>query len=533
MPKKFFLTTAIDYANGDPHFGHALEKVGADSIARFHRQLGEDVHFLIGMDEHGQKVAQTAAAQGIEPQAFVDGTAERFRAMWDRLGISFDQFIRTTDGSHKSGVRSLIKRINEASPDDFYEKTYEGWYCVGCELFKRADEIEDGKCVLHPTRDLEWTQERNWFFRLSKYEGFLRRLFAERPDFLQPESRRNEVLALLAHGLEDISITRSKLAWAIPFPIASGDGGPQGTWVWFDALPNYLTATGYPEKSWRDRWPAQLHIVGKDITRLHAVVWPAMLQAAELPLPDRVWAHGFISFGGERFSKSAGVKIELGEAIDRFGADAFRYFLLREVPFDADGSFTWERFEERYTADLANGLGNLASRTIAMIEKYFGGVVPDGGAPGALSASFAAAAPDAADAADLADARSAMDGSRGYLPHEALAAIFRTTDRANLFIQQTQPWALAKDPARRPELEATLAALTRSLARQAAYLAPFLPTKAETLWTHLGAPGLARETRFGSLDALPTAGWRVTKGEGLFPRPDSTPKVFDGGQGRA
>jgi methionyl-tRNA synthetase len=510
VAKKFFLTTAIDYANGDPHFGHALEKIGADAIARFHRQMGEDVHLLIGMDEHGQKVAQTAAAQGIEPQAFVDGVAGRFRDMWARLGISYDQFIRTTDAHHKGGVRALIKRIHEASPDDFYEKTYEGWYCVGCELFKRENEIVDGKCVLHPTRDLQWTEERNWFFRLSKYEGFLKRLLAERPGFLQPESRRNEVLALLEQGLEDISITRSKLAWAIPFPLPSADGEPQGTWVWFDALPNYLTATGYPGKGWRDRWPAQVHIVGKDITRLHAVVWPAMLQSAELPLPERVWAHGFISFGGERFSKSAGVKIELTDAIDRFGADAFRYFLLREVPFDADGSFTWERFDERYTADLANGLGNLASRTIAMIEKYCGGVVPEAGT----------STLDADDAADLAAARSAMDGSRGFLPHEALASVFRTTDRANLYIQQTQPWVLAKDPARRGELESALAALSRSLARQAAYLAPFMPAKAEALWGQLGAPGTAGGTRYDTLDALGTAGWRVAKGEGLFPRPE-------------
>ena len=321
--------------------------------------MGRQVPFLIGMDEHGQKVAQTAAARGVEPQAFVDGIAEKFRAMWAGLGISNDQFIRTTDAAHKSGVRALIKRIADASPDDFYEKEYEGWYCVGCEVFKREDEIVDGKCVLHPTRELQWTKERNWFFRLSKYQAFLTRLVNERPEFIQPETRRNEILGLLAQGLEDLSITRARLSWAIPFPIASAGAEPQGTWVWFDALPNYLTATGYPEKGWKDRWPAQLHIVGKDITRLHCVVWPAMLQAAELPIPERVWGHGFISFGGERFSKSAGVKIELADEIARFGPDAFRYFLMREVPFDGDGSYSVERFEAVYTAELANGLGNL------------------------------------------------------------------------------------------------------------------------------------------------------------------------------
>jgi methionyl-tRNA synthetase len=509
--EKFYLTTAIDYANGDPHFGHALEKIGADVIARAHRQMGRNVHFLIGMDEHGQKVAQTAAARGMEPQAFVDEIAAKFQAMWTSLGISFDQFMRTSDAAHKSGVRALIKRIADASPDDFYEKEYEGWYCVGCELFKRDDEIVDKKCVLHPTRELQWTKERNWFFRLSKYQKFLTDLVQRRPDFIQPETRRNEILGLLAQGLEDLSITRARLAWAIPFPIPSPLGGePQGTWVWFDALPNYLTATGYPAKGFKDRWPANLHIVGKDITRLHAVVWPAMLQAAELPLPEHVWAHGFISFGGERFSKSAGVKIELTDEIARFGPDAFRYFLMREVPFDGDGSYSVERFDAVYTSELANGLGNLASRVIAMIEKYRGGVVPAGG-PAAI---------DGDDATDLAAAVGALDGSRGYLCHQALENIARVTTRANLFIQQSQPWTLAKDPANTAELDVVLAALARSLARQAVALAAFMPGKAEALWTQLGGPGTAVSVPYAGLATLSAAGWRVTKGEGLFPRPE-------------
>jgi len=283
---------------------------------------------------------------------------------------------------------------------------------------------------------------------------------------------------------------------------------PQGTWVWFDALPNYLTATGFPEKRWRERWPAQLHVIGKDITRLHCVIWPAMLQSAELPLPERVWAHGFITFGGERFSKSEGVKIDLVETIARHGVDAFRYFLLREIPFDADGSFSLDRFDDRYASDLANGIGNLASRTIAMIEQYCGSVVP-AAERGSL---------DAADAAGLAAARAAMDGSRGYLPHEALAALGRITDGANGFIQQTKPWALAKDPARRQELESALGALARSLARQAVYLAPFIPEKAEALWQQLGGPGTARGTLFAAADSIDAAGWRVVKGEALFPR---------------
>ncbi|MEA3245641.1 MAG: methionine--tRNA ligase, partial [Gemmatimonadota bacterium] len=522
--RKFYLTTAIDYANGDPHFGHALEKIGADVIARAHRQMGEAVHFLIGMDEHGQKVAQTAAARGMEPQAFVDAIAATFEAMWDRLAISRDQFIRTTDPAHKSGVRAFIKRIAESSPDDFYEKEYEGWYCVGCELFKRDDEIVDGKCVIHPTRDLQWTKERNWFFRLSKYQTFLRDLVTRRPEFIQPATRRNEILALIDSGLEDLSITRARLAWAIPFPIASPAGGePQGTWVWFDALPNYLTATGYPGKGWRDRWPAQLHVVGKDITRLHCVVWPAMLQAAELPLPERVWAHGFISFGGERFSKSAGVKIELADEVARFGPDAFRYFLMREIPFDADGDYSAERFEAVYTSELANGLGNLASRVIAMIEKYRDGVVPRHPAPGA---SFPQSE---LDTQLLDDHRRAfeymvsrLDGSDGFRPHLALAELAGRVGRTNAYIQNSQPWNLAKAGAERAFfLDLVLNRLARSLAWFAVHLAAFMPAKAQELWGQLGGPGDVSRVPYAEVPDIDPAGWRVTKGEGLFPRADA------------
>jgi methionyl-tRNA synthetase len=505
---RFYLTTAIDYANGDPHIGHAYEKIGADVIARYRRLAGDDVHFLIGMDEHGQKVAQAAAERGVPPQVFVDDISGRFRAMWNRLGISFDQFIRTTDASHKSGVRALIKRVHESSPDDFYERTYEGWYCIGCELFKRENEIADGRCVLHPTRELQWTAERNWFFRLSRYQGFLERLLDERPDFIQPETRRNEMLALLAQGLEDISITRSRLTWAIPFPIPPAEGEAQGTWVWFDALPNYLTATGYPDKRWRDRWPADLHVIGKDITRLHVVVWPAMLQAAELPLPRRVWAHGFVNLGGERFSKSAGVKLDLAEAIDRHGADAFRYFLMREVPFDADGNFSWERFEERYEADLANALGNLASRTIAMVGRYRDGVVPAG----------SRTAVDEADAADTAAYRAALDGPRGFLLHEGLQAVWRMVARGNEYVDRQAPWKLAKEPALAAQLDETLASLVRQLARFSVLLFPYLPDKATELWRQLGAPGEPGAQRFANLGALDASGWRVTRGEPLFPK---------------
>jgi len=508
---RFYLTTAIDYSNGDPHIGHAYEKIGADAIARYHRLRGDDVHFLMGMDEHGQTVAQKAAERGVTPQQQVDDIAPRFQAMWSKLAISHDQFIRTTADSHKTGVRALIKRIFDNNPDDFYEKSYTGRYCVGCEAFKQDTEIVDGRCVLHPTRTLEWVEERNWFFRLSKYQGFLTRLLAERPQFLQPESRRNEMLALLKQGLEDVSASRSRFTWGVPFPAPLSTGEPQTTYVWFDALPNYLTATGFPDAGWRERWPAQLHIVGKDITRFHSIIWPAMLQAAELPLPERVWAHGFVLLGGERFSKSAGVRLDLDEAIGRFGADAFRYFLLREVPFDADGSFSWERFEERYTADLANALGNLASRTISMVERYCGGVVPGGAAAERTDL-------DTSDARDLAQYHAAMDGSRGYLLHEALRHVWSTVSRGNEYVDRQAPWKLAKDPALRAELERTLAALIRQLARHAIHLHPFLPAKTAELWRQLGGPDIVAHHRFDHVAALDVSGWRVTKGDSLFPK---------------
>ena len=505
---RFYLTTAIDYSNGDPHLGHALEKIGADAIARYRRIRGDDVHFLIGMDEHGKKVAQAAEARGVTPQSLTDELADRFRAMWARLGVSYDQFIRTTDPAHVAGVRALITRIAERDRGVFFERSYEGWYCVGCETFKKESEIVGGKCAEHPTRTLEWTAESNWFFQLSRFAPFLKRLYAERPDFFQPESRRNEILALLDAGLEDISITRSGLAWSIPFPIASADGEFQGTWVWFDALPNYLTATGFPAPGWEARWPAQLHVIGKDITRHHCLVWPAMLEAAGLPLPERVWAHGFIHLGGERFSKSAGVKIELADAVDRFGPDAFRYFVLREVPFDGDGNFSWERFEERYTSELADAFGNLASRVLAMLDRYRSGVVPSASEPTSL---------DRAGDETLERYVAAMDG---LLLHRGLAAAWELVTAANGYVERQAPWALAKagDAA---ALDATLAALARALLRLSVLVAPFTPHSADVLWEALGqGPAIPSRGAWARAERADASGASTHRIPPLFPKPE-------------
>jgi methionyl-tRNA synthetase len=482
-----------------------LEKISADVYARYRRLAGDRVHFLMGMDEHGQKVAQAAAARGVSPQEQVDHIATLFTTVWSRLGVSYDQFIRTTSPAHQAGVTALLERIFVHSPDAFYERSYEGWYCVGCEAFKTDAEIENGKCLLHPTRTLEWVTERNWFFRLSAYSDMLRAHFVAHPEFIYPDSRRNEIVSLLDRGLEDVSASRARQSWGIPFPRATSDGVQQTTYVWFDALPNYLTATGFPAPGYEDRWPADVHFVGKDITRFHCVIWPAMLHAAGLPLPRAVWAHGFVTASGDKLSKSAGVRIDLADAIDRHGPDAFRYFLMREVPFNGDGEFSMERLDERYVADLANAFGNLASRSIAMVERYRDGIVPS--APDAMIL--------AADSVDYARYHEHM-GAPLYLPHEALRAVWSTVARGNEYVDREAPWKLAKDPAQHRALDTVLATLVHQLAEQAIHLAPFIPDRAEALWHQLGAPGSVHDQRFGT--GVDATGWRVAKGDPLFPK---------------
>ncbi|MEX0690570.1 MAG: methionine--tRNA ligase [Gemmatimonadales bacterium] len=507
MSDTFYLTTAIDYANGEPHLGHAFEKIGADCIARYRRLRGDTVHFLIGMDEHGQTVAQKAAERGLTPQQQVDDIAPRFAAMWARLGISHDQFMRTASPAHHAGVTALLNRIFDKNPDDFYEHEYEGWYCVGCEAFKQPAEITDGRCTLHATRELQHTLERNWFFRLSKYRDRVLAHHERYPTFLAPDTRRNEIMALLNQGLEDISASRSRFTWGVPFPRPLSTGEQQTTYVWFDALPNYLTATGFPAAGYERRWPAQLHIVGKDITRFHSVIWPAMLLAAELPLPAQVWGHGFVLFKGEKFSKSAGVRLDLDDAVTRHGPDAFRYFLLREIPWDADGGFSWDRFDARYRAELADGWGNLQSRVLAMIVRYLDGVVP--------------AANPASDLYQMGDQvlaayRDAMDH---LLLHEGAAQVWRLVDRANLYVEERQPWTQAKRGDRNA-LQETLGTLAAALARIAALLFPFMPVKATEAWQAL-ALDPAQLPRGWSLATEPTTvGKTVSRPAPLFPKLD-------------
>jgi methionyl-tRNA synthetase len=501
---KFYLTTAIDYANGEPHLGHALEKIGADCIARYHRLRGDDVHFVMGMDEHRQSVIQAAARAGVTPQAWVDRMADTFAAYWRRLECSQDDWIRTTEPRHARAVTTLLERIRERRPADLFEAEYEGLYCTGCEEFKTGTQIVNGHCVEHPTLALIPTKERNHFFRLSAYRDAVLERIASGALAVEPEIRRNEVVRLLEAGLQDISISRQRQPWGIPFP-----GDPQQTvYVWFDALINYLSATGFPDAGYERLWPADLHVIGKGITRFHCVIWPAMLLAAGLPTPRAVWAHGYVQWSGAKLSKTAGTAVSLGDAIERHGADALRYFLLSEVGFANDGDFTWERLDARYTSELADTLGNLVKRSLDMIHRYRAGTVPRD------PAAHASLLADAARGCVTGYQR-AMDGNRleeGAAQWMALAA------RANRYIQETAPWTLAKE-GRDSELDAVLASLGGVVARLAILAWPFAPTAGGVIWSlFAGAPAIDT-LRLQNLAALDVSGRRVTAPPILFPKP--------------
>jgi methionyl-tRNA synthetase len=498
---KFYLTTAIDYSNGDPHLGHALEKVGADAIARYRRLQGDQVHFLMGMDEHSQSVLQAAARAEVSPQAWVDRMADRFREFWERLECSNDDWIRTTEPRHARSVTELLQRIQRSNPNDLYVSEYEGLYCTGCEEFKQESQIVNGRCIEHPTLELIPTRERNHFFRLSRYGERLRELITSETFRVEPAIRRNEVLRLLESGLQDISVSRLRQSWGIPFP-----GDPEQTvYVWFDALINYLSATGFPEPGYERLWPADLHVVGKGITRFHCVIWPAMLLAAGLALPRQVWAHGYVQWEGTKMSKTAGTAVTLDEAIERHGPDALRYFLLREVGFEADGNFSWERFDERYTADLADGLGNLVSRSLAMLVKFRAGVVPSSG-PTPLDQSASEALDSYTRAMEALDLRGGAE------------ATWSLVSAANLFVQQTAPWALAK-AGKVNELDQALSALARTLARLAGMASPFIPGKAQAIWTMLGLDGELSSQQWSAIAEPELSGRTVRSPEVLFPKP--------------
>src|SRR3954466_12831113 len=430
---RFFLTTAIDYVNSRPHLGTAYEKVSADVIARYKRLCGFETRFVMGNDEHSQNVYKKAREAGEDPLAYCDRMEGVFREVWSRLSISFDDFIRTTEPRHRAAVQRLVDRCRERG--DIYEGHYEGWYCVSCEAFKQEKDLVDGLCPIHLTKP-DWIREKNYFFRLSKYQQPLLEHYAAHPEFMQPDIRRNEILRLIEGGLIDVSVSRAGQSWGIPLP-----WDPSSVvYVWFDALINYASAVGLGQPDQAEMfakwWPADLHVIGKDITRFHSVIWPAMLMAAKLPLPRTVFGHGFMTIGGQRMSKTLGTIIDPLVAADRHGQDPLRLYLVKEIAFGGDGDFSWERYDERYNVDLANNLGNLVSRVTAMAHRYRNGrLVPSAGASDQLARLAETV---------VADYRKGMDS---FALHEGAAAAYRLIDGTNEFIAATAPWALAKDPA--------------------------------------------------------------------------------------
>ncbi|HSG79737.1 MAG TPA: methionine--tRNA ligase [Acidimicrobiia bacterium] len=501
-----YISTPIYYPNDRPHIGTAYTTLVADAVARYWRLVGEEVYSVTGVDEHGLKIQLAAEEQGMEPQEWVDHIVGYFHEAWELLDMEFDDFIRTTEERHKHTVRELLQRMHDNG--DTYHARYEGPYCVRCEAYYAPDELVLGACPIHETPIVVHSED-NWFFRLSAYADRLLEHIDANPDFIVPDTRRNEVVGFIRQGLDDISMSRASLRWGIPLPWDED----QVAYVWFDALINYVSAAGFsddPERFER-QWPAWAHLVGKDILRFHAVYWPAMLMSAGLPLPEQVAVHGWLLVGGEKMSKSNATQILPSDLVETFGSDGYRYHFLRDVSFGPDGNFSWEGMVERYNADLANDLGNLANRVLNLAEKFRDGQVP------------AVADPDGDEERPLRDAAAgALEGLSGFgefRTKQALEEVWRLFSAGNAFVEASAPWKLAKDPDAAGRLDEVLNAALECLRVGAILVWPVMPRASERLWEKLGLDGspgdgpLAETGVFGTFPSV-----RVSKGDPLFPR---------------
>lgn len=511
MSKNFYITTAIAYANGAPHLGHAYEAILTDVMARFKRLDGYNTFFMTGMDEHGEKVATTAEKNGMSPRAFTDTIAEKFTALDDRMNVSYDRFIRTTEEAHYKASQTLWEEI--AKNGDIYVDAYAGWYSVRDEAYFGEDELTTdgaGKKFAPSGAEVVWKEEPSYFFRLSAYTQKLLDLYESNPDFIEPASRRNEILAFVKQegGLKDLSISRTTFDWGVPVP----NDPKHVMYVWLDALTNYITGIGYPDtnsESYKNFWPADVHVIGKDITRFHAIYWPAFLMAAKLPLPKKIFAHGFINVDGQKMSKSLGNVVSPGDLLDMYGVDQTRYFLMREIPHGQDGNFSHEQAVLRINSDLANSLGNLAQRTLSQIAKNCGGAVP---APGPLT-------DEDRELLELAQGKM-IESVRGEFEkfhiHRAIEDIMRVAYDANAYIDKQAPWALKKTDV--PRMETVLYVLAEVIRCLAIIMQPITPEAAAKMLDQLSVPANARG--FDTLNAAHAikAGTTLPAPTGVFPR---------------